>query len=315
MLQPVFQTRKVHLSMLTVGIFVTLVSTMLFCVPILGERKKMECGQGETSAAVQRNWTSQRKGEMEENPLINKYLSLLENALTGSLYNDKPLKTVNVTERDFRIDEVRERGNDWPGDTGHTMVGHLRLRNIKETLLNVIYSGIEGDFAEFGVWRGGSCIFAAGIFDIMEVKDRQVHVFDAFGKIDPQTGGYGPSDNYLAVSAIQVRFNFWKYGLLNDMVKFYPGMFQDTAPMFRKEMEKNKKKLSVLRIDGNFYDSYLSVLENLFDLVSELGYIIFDDIRSHPDVERAWKDFLSSRGIEVPLINIDDHSAYIQKPM
>jgi hypothetical protein len=61
------------------------------------------------------------------------------------------------------------------------MVGNLRIRNIKELLLDVIASDVKGDFAEFGVWRGGSCIFAAGLFEVMGVKDRQVHVFDASG--------------------------------------------------------------------------------------------------------------------------------------
>lgn len=283
-----------------------------------GQRGEKEQGLGTRKlyhGSVTGTRSPQQNTNTGEEYVVDKYLHLLERALTGSLYDDRPLQVPNATEEDFRIDELRMRGNDWPGETGHTMVGHLRLKNIKETLLDVLSSGIEGDFAEFGVWRGGSCIYAAGLFEIMGVKNRQVHVFDAFGKLDSNTGGYGSSDDYLAVSKLQVRYNFWKYGLLHDnMVKFYRGLFQDTAPEFKKELQKQKRKLSVLRIDGNFYDSYFSVLENLYDSVSEHGYVIFDDIRSHPDVQRAWKDFQESRGMEIPLINIDDHSAYFQKP-
>jgi len=245
---------------------------------------------------------------------VDMYLELLEKSVTGTLYNDR-IMDEHTTESDFRLDNQRLRGNDWPGDTGHTMVGNLRIRNIKETLLDVIASNVEGDFAEFGVWRGGSCIFAAGLFEVMGITDRQVHVFDAFGKLDAKTGGYGANDHYLAVNETQVKFNFWKYGLLeNEKVKFYQGLFQETAPQFKKYLQENGKMLSVLRVDGNFYDSYYSVLENLYDFLSKNGYVIFDDIRSHQAVQKAWYDFQKSHGLDIQLINIDDHSAYFKKP-
>lgn len=256
-----------------------------------------------------------RNQSRDHNTCTTKYLTLLENAVTGTLYNDAPLQSIkNVSQQEFRIDENRLRGNDWPGEVGHTMVGHLRLRNIRELLFRVIAQDVEGDFAEFGVWRGGSCIYAAGLFHVLGIRDRQVHVFDAFGKLNSETGGYGPNDNYLAVSELQVRFNFWKYGLLvDDNVKFYRGLFQDTAPIFSEALQQSKRKLSILRIDGNFYASYMAVLESLFDLVSKNGYVIFDDIRSHSDVQKAWTDFQKSREVEIPLTFIDDHSAYFQK--
>ena len=34
-----------------------------------------------------------------------------------------------------------------------------------ELLLNVVSSGIPGDYVELGVWRGGIGIFARAIFD------------------------------------------------------------------------------------------------------------------------------------------------------
>lgn len=248
------------------------------------------------------------------NPVLDMYLNLLEQSVTGSLYNDNIMRN-SSTKTDFHIDELRLRGNDWPGEIGHTMVGHLRIRNIKETLLDVIATNVPGDFAEFGVWRGGSCIFAAGLFASMGITDRHVHVFDAFGKLDATTGGYGAHNEYLAVREIQVKFNFWKYGLLkDDQVFFHPGLFQETAPKFSMALQQSGRMLAVLRIDGNFYTSYFSVLESLYDAVSEKGYVIFDDIKSHVDVQKAWEDFKASRGLDITLTDIDDHSAYFKKP-
>lgn len=245
---------------------------------------------------------------------VDMYLDLLEKSVTGTLYNDR-IMSEYTTEIDFRVDDGRFRGNDWPGETGHTMVGNLRIRNIKETLMGVIASNVRGDFAEFGVWRGGSCIYAAGLFEVMGISDRHVHVFDAFGKLDAGTGGYGSNDDYLAVNKTQVMYNFWKYGVLaKESVHFYQGLFQVTAPQFKEYLQRNGKVLAVLRIDGNFYDSYYSVLDNLYDLVSRNGYVIFDDIRSHPAVQKAWNDFQKFHGLDIQLIHIDDHSAYFKKP-
>ena len=46
-------------------------------------------------------------------------------------------------------------GQDWP-KAGYTMVGLARLGNIAKLVLDVVSNQIPGDFAELGVWRGGS---------------------------------------------------------------------------------------------------------------------------------------------------------------
>lgn len=34
------------------------------------------------------------------------------------------------------------------------MIGHLRIHNIRQALVDVVNSGVPGHFAELGVWRG-----------------------------------------------------------------------------------------------------------------------------------------------------------------
>jgi len=59
------------------------------------------------------------------------------------------------------------------------MVGHVRLMNVRAALTEVISRGVPGDFAELGVWRGGTCIFAKGIFEAHREHDRNVHGLSA----------------------------------------------------------------------------------------------------------------------------------------
>jgi O-methyltransferase len=93
---------------------------------------------------------------------------------------------------------------------------------------------------------------------------------DAFEAIP----GYGAAiASYLETSLATVEHNFAKYGLYDDRVKFFKGLFKDTVPAFRQQ--HNESKIAVLRIDGNFYDSYQDALYYLYELVPVGGYVIF----------------------------------------
>lgn len=86
------------------------------------------------------------------------------------------------------------------------MVGLVRLRNVADILWQVMANAIPGDFAELGVWRGGTCIFAKSILDVMG-ETRLVHVFDAFGTIPDYSG----SAEFLAVRIETVMNGFHMY--------------------------------------------------------------------------------------------------------
>jgi len=205
------------------------------------------------------------------------YLKLVENTVTGTVFDEfgacggeggcplAAMKPYNVTQR--------QRGEDWPV-VGHTMVGHLRLQNVRDLVLDVLARGVPGAFAELGVWRGGVCIYVKALMDThMPKEHRQVIVFDAFEKVP----GYGSAMSYLANSEATVRHNFEKYGLLDERVIFVKGLFKDTLPGFAKQYPD--LKFSVLRLDSNFYDSYQDSFYYLYERLSMGGYLIMDDIR------------------------------------
>lgn len=230
------------------------------------------------------------------------FAHLLENAVTGSLYDEAGRCGNDDCSKILPYDSaLRKRGNDWPV-IGHTMVGHLRIQNVRIAVEEVVRNRIPGDFVEMGVWRGGVCIYARLLLDFMNQRHRLVHLFDAFENLP----GYGNSTKYLAVSEADVRRNFNKYGALHNTY-FYKGLFRDTV--------KNAKiqKISILRIDGNFYDSYQDALYYFYESVPVGGIVIFDDILSHSMVMRCWLDFKSEQKLIENLTVIDDHSAWFKK--
>jgi len=199
-----------------------------------------------------------------------------------------------------------EGGDDWP-PFGHTMVGHKRMRNVKMALKTVFENNIPGDFVELGVWRGGVCIYAKAMIDIFDQNNREVHVFDAFAKLP----GYNRAGNFLMNSAEDVKHNFAKDGVMDERVVFHVGLFKDTLPDFSKK--EPPRPIAVLRVDGNFYDSYQDAMYYLYERVPVGGIVIFDDVMSHGAVMQFWKDFKREQDVQEELIRIDRHSAWFKK--
>ena len=71
-----------------------------------------------------------------------------------------------VLNKIYRDRHAVKDGSDHPQfEDALSMVGKRRLDNLHMLLLYVIKNNIQGDFIETGAWRGGTCLFAAAVFD------------------------------------------------------------------------------------------------------------------------------------------------------
>jgi len=202
-------------------------------------------------------------------------------------------------------DELRLFGNDWP-PFGYTMVGSTRLENFRAAIDEVNRNAIPGHIIELGVWRGGSMVMAAAVMAESKRMKRDLFLFDIFGDI----AGYGTSTSFLAVPEEEVRKAFDSFDLSGPHLHFVKGLFKDTLPAWK---DKQDQQIAVLRIDGNFYDSYQDALYYLYEKVPIGGIVIFDDVMSHPSVMRAWTDFKKEQGLVENINRIDKHSAWFRK--
>jgi O-methyltransferase len=167
---------------------------------------------------------------------------------------------------------------DGNGLHDYSMLPSIVMDNIKECLQDVIKNNIEGDFIETGVWKGGACIFAHHVIKSLG-SDKKVYVADSFEGLPKPNTDKCPVDSgddhwtydHLKVSLEQVKSNFEHFAPLDDSVVFIKGWFKDT--MFPPPVEK----LSVLRLDGDMYESTIDVLESLYPNLSVGGYCIIDD--------------------------------------
>jgi O-methyltransferase len=241
-------------------------------------------------------------GRMTTLKLRNRYLNLMEASLTGTLYGDRPIDHWSGGTYD---PIKRSLGRDWPG-LAQTMIGTVRMRNLRQLCETAILNDIPGDFIETGVWRGGACIYMRAILEAYGDPLRRVFVADSFKGVPPPNPVSYPADagdphhthEQLAISREAVEENFHKYGLLDERVVFLEGWFKDTLPAAPVE------RLSVLRLDGDMYESTIQPLEALYHKVSRGGSVIVDDYFLKP-CAAAVDEFRSREGIGSPLLPID----------
>lgn len=239
---------------------------------------------------------------------IDLYLDLLEASLTGFLGEDGE-KAPWASTDDFNP-AVRAIGRDWPKHA-LTMIGTARMRNLRMLLRQALDDNIPGDFIETGVWRGGACIYAKGIFEACGVSNRKIFVADSFRGLPKPNAERYPADSgdqhhtfeELAISRAVVTDNFRRYGLLDDNVVFLEGWFKDTLPTAPIE------RLAVLRLDGDMYESTIDTLNALYHKVSPGGFVIVDDYLLRACAQ-AIDEFRAEHNISAPLQPIDDAAVW-----
>jgi O-methyltransferase len=219
-----------------------------------------------------------------------------------------------------------------------TMLPYMDLVTLYEQARYCEKAAIEGDFVECGVWKGG----AVGLMALVNLKysaqKRNLHLFDAFeeicapnkdidgdrainevkellsdkalinGELQPLKGIYdkigGPSDINECRSLIEK-----KIGYPTDYIQYHKGWFQNTVAIQSKEI----KKIALLRLDGDWYESTKICLENLYDNVVSNGIIIFDDYGLYAGCKKAVDEFFESRN-EAYFLHYSTWSCrYIQK--
>ena len=245
------------------------------------------------------------------------YLDLLKRALTNTIFKQEPL-----VGQDNELRFVREFDKHYMNGPAVSMLPLARLDNLQFCMEDVLKRGVPGDFIETGVWRGGATIFMRALLRVHGVTDRLVWAADSFeGLPEPDAERFpleakahsGPVMTnvfqHLAAGLEQVQQNFRAFGQLDDQVRFLKGWFKDTLPTAPIQ------QLAVLRLDGDYYESTMDALTNLYDKVSDGGYIIIDDYGENrwTYCAKAVDEFRQQRGISGMLTPVDPSCSYWRK--
>lgn len=187
--------------------------------------------------------------------------------------------------------------------------------------LATLACGIEGDFVECGVALGAQIGVMGHVLDASNLS-KKIYAFDSYagiplaGKFDDQQPGIGdvdpnryiPSDprelltssGVAAFSLETVKSNISQWGLNSDRYVFVEGWFQDTLPLASSKIDK----ISLLRLDGDLYDSTKVCLDYLHHKVQRGGFVIIDDY-ALLGCRRAVQEYFSSNSLNFVLTPVD----------
>ena len=187
----------------------------------------------------------------------------------------------------------------------------------RERLLNVYnqcskFNNTSYSFVECGVAKGG-CL---AMMKFSSGKDNKVFGFDSFEGMPPITTAdlgtynkscpirdFGKTGDNLSGGIQSVYDTFQMFNLNMNNVKLFKGYFYDTLQ--NQDNINEVGEIAILRLDGDWYNSTIICLEQLYDKVIDGGVIIIDDYGHWVGAKRAVDHFRQMRNISSPLIQTD----------
>lgn len=268
----------------------------------------------------------------------DRYLRLLKRALANMLYPElemqiqflrKGVGDLSGLELERYLRDIEARSPDAlselmaakheggaPWRFPHSMIGLLRLSNIERCAESVFAEGVEGDFLEAGVCRGGATILMRALQVAHGEAERRTWVVDSFQGVPPSVKEVDQRYDlhleearapWLACSEGKVRDLFSRYDMLDHNVRFVSGWVAESLP------RAAVGPLAILRIDVDIYSSTYECLDLLYDKLSPGGFVIVDDYGFFQPCRDAVDAFRAHRGIAEPIEWIDRWGIFWRK--
>ena len=221
------------------------------------------------------------------------------------------------------------------GSNGWTMCSPLNKHLLMESARYVYKNNVPGDIVECGVWRGGMMQIVARtliseaqndsgpsnlrklwLFDTFEGMPAPSHQLDrdmykgehasAKMKREPKIGPNGTHTIWCLADLEDVVNGMKLTDYPTSQIKYVKGLVEDTLPAHSLE------KISILRVDTDWYSSTKHILESLYEKVVSGGVIIFDDYESWEGARTAVNEFFAEEGIIPLLIRLDKGRVYLK---
>ena len=151
------------------------------------------------------------------------------------------------------------------------------------------------------------------ILNYYGIKDKKLWLFDTFGEfpasdVNEKDAQIHSITKLLFNKQYNVVDNFKKFDLLDDNIYFIKGLFEDTIPV----MKRNKiKTLSILRLDCDYYEPTMLILENYYKMVVKNGCVIIDDYNNpYLGCKAAVDDFRKRYNITNRIVNKGNGCVY-----
>jgi O-methyltransferase len=217
------------------------------------------------------------------------------------------LELIKEDQEVLDFSRIYEKYGDYTMIPKTTFIKNLKLCND--------FRAIKGNVVECGVWRGG---MIAAIAELLG-NDRTYYLLDSFEGLPEAQKNDGEAakqwqedkEGLMYFDNCKAEVCYAEEAMKLADIKNYQtikGWFSETLPKFNVNQE-----ISILRLDGDWYDSILKCLNYLYPSVVKGGLIILDDYYVWDGCSRAVHDYLSSNNIPDRICQLDHNNCYIVK--
>jgi hypothetical protein len=199
----------------------------------------------------------------------------------------------------------------------YTLTSAEAVCALADAVRHVVAHGVEGDIVECGVWRGGSMAAAARTLAALKKSDRRLYLFDTFDGM-PAPGardvnfmgeraadlyrkrnGRGAGSDWNRAAQEEVERVMSSCGYDAALIRLVKGRVEETVPAQAPE------RVSILRLDMDWYEPTRHALEHLFPRLSRGGLLIIDDYGHWRGARQAADEYLARQTPGLYLHRVD----------
>lgn len=187
----------------------------------------------------------------------------------------------------------------------YTMTSVERIGCLFDSLEYIRLNNIEGDFVECGVWKGGNIFGIIEYLKFHNIENRKVWLYDTFeGMTEPGNFDIDLNNNkakdifksvicYSPLDEVKALMNISEFNKENLI--YVVGDINETL----NNVNNIPSKISILRLDTDWYDSTKKELEVLFPVLSYSGVMIVDDYGHWAGSRKAVDEYLGAVDKEI----------------
>lgn len=205
----------------------------------------------------------------------------------------------------------------------YTMTSAERLWSLLNAVRYVTDERLEGDFVECGVWRGGSVMAMARELTTLAVTDRRIWLYDTFAGMtaptaeDVERGSGVTASAMLASTDVADGNNVWCVAGRADVESNLrsTGYPMENFTLVEGDVARTLEtsvpdRISLLRLDTDWYASTKAELEVLYPRLVPGGVCILDDYGHWDGARKAVDEYFSARGPR-PFMHPIDYSGRV----
>lgn len=243
----------------------------------------------------------QQDQSISNNRLLN-YINLILNKFNLKLNFNYDLFPIETKEVDRELIQLVKP---------FSMSDNIRLVELINSVNYIIKNKIMGDYVECGVWKGANLVLMQKLLERNNIDNVKVYGYDTFegmskpSKYDYDLWGNKAEDlmkktkkkegrGIWAFSSLEtVKLNIENSVNYKENINLIKGMVENTLVL----EENLPKKISILRLDTDFYESTKIELEILFPLLEKGGVLIIDDYGHFKGARKAVDEYFENQQI------------------